>query len=149
MPLFIPVPPDSVLLGKARPCDANAPAWCSPVGASVLAIGLPEVAWVLSFLREHGPDAQVFFRWERFAELQSGMLLWEAFVTRDAKGATHEEDARIGVNTLCNQLPNPGNANGDDTARPLSLVAACAMWAGWEVQMEDLRSPCVLVRAEP
>ncbi len=149
MPLFIPVAEESALVNKARPCDVNAPAWCSPVGANVLTAGLPQVAWVLAFLREHAGDAPVSFRWDRFAELQSGLLLWEAFVTKGAKGATHEEDARIGVDAFCGQLPSPGDANADDTTRPLSLVAACALWAGWQVEPDDLRSACVLVRAEP
>lgn len=51
--------------------------------------------------------------------------------------------------TFCDQLPNPGNAKADETDQHLSLVAACAMWAGWETRREDLPSPCVLVREEP
>ena len=75
------------------------------------------------------------------------MLLWEAFVTREAKGATDEEDAAIGVNAFCAQLPNPGDANAKETEQPLSLTAAAAMWARWHVPADALRSACVLVRA--
>lgn len=149
MPLFIPVPEASSDLGKARPCDVPSRAWSSGPGSSVLATGLPQVGWVLAFLREHGPEVPVAFRWDRFAEAQSGLLLWEAFVTKDAKGKTHEEDAKIGVNAFCGQLPSPGDANAEETLRPLSLAAACAGWAGWPVTPEDLQSACVLVRALP
>jgi hypothetical protein len=147
MPLFVPVPAASQQLGKARPCDTNAPAWSSSVGASVLATGLPQVAWMLRHVREHLPKARLHFQWEPFAETQQGMLLWEAFVTREAKGATDEEDAAIGVNAFCAKLPNPGDANAKETEQPLSLAAAAAMWARWHVPADALRSACVLVRA--
>lgn len=147
MPLFIPVPAATQQLGKARPCDTNAPAWSSSVGASVLATGMPQIAWILRHVREHTPEATVHLDWESFAEAQHGLLLWEAFVTRDAKGATDEEDATIGVNAFCDQLPTPGDANADETEHPLSLVAAAAMWAGCDVPADALRSACVLVRA--
>jgi hypothetical protein len=147
MPLFIPVPVVVPQLGKARPCDKNAPAWSSNVGASVLATGLPQIAWVLREVREHVPDATLHFRWDPFAGTQQGLLLWEAFVTRDAKGATDEEDATIGVKAFCAKLPNPGDANACETEHPWSLVAAAAMWAGWDVPAEALTSACVLVRA--
>jgi hypothetical protein len=147
MPLFVPVPSATQQLGKARPCDTNAPAWSSSVGASVLATGMPQIAWVLRYVREHAPEAAVHLDWESFAEAQQGLLLWEAFVTRDAKGATDEEDATIGLNAFCGQLPTPGDANANETEHPLSLVAAAAMWAGWDVPADGLRSACVLVRA--
>jgi hypothetical protein len=147
MPLFIPVPFAVEQLGKARPCDKSAPAWSSNVGASVLATGLPQIAWVLREVREHVPDATLHFRWDPFAETHQGLLLWEAFVTRDAKGATDEEDATIGVKAFCAQLPNPGDANAYETEHPWSLAAAAAMWAGWDVPAEALTSACVLVRA--
>jgi hypothetical protein len=147
MPLFIPVPAAPERLGKARPCDSNAPAWSSNVGASVLATGLPQIAWILRHLREFVPGAGVYLQWEPFATTQQGLLLWEAFVTREAKGQTDEEDATIGLNAFCAQLPEPGDADANGTEHPLSLAAAAAIWAGWPVPADDLRSPCVLVRA--
>ena len=86
-------------------------------------------------------------RWETFETERQGLLLWEAFVTKQAKGDTHEEDAAIGVAAFCAQLPTPGDANADDTLRPLSLVAAAATWAGWDLPPDALRQACVLVRA--
>lgn len=147
MPLFAPVPVVSSGLGKARPCDKNAPAWSSGPGASVLATGLVQVAWVLELLQARVPGTAAHLRWESFAEGQSGLLLWEAFVTRDAKGKTDEEDAAIGVAAFCAQLPTPGDADADETERPISFAAAAALWAGWNVTPLDLRSACVLVRA--
>ncbi len=147
MPLFIPVPAASSGLGKARPCDLNAPAWSSSVGASVMATGIPQLAWLLRHVREHVAEVDLHLQWEQFAAAQRGLLLWESFVTRDAKGKTDEEDATIGLNAFCAQLPTPGDLDASYTEQPLSLAAAAAMWAGWDLPAEDLRSPCVLVRA--
>lgn len=147
MPLFVPVPESIAELGRARPCDSGAPSWNSPVGSNVLTTGLPQVAWVLARLRAAAPDQPAHTRWEAFERERRGVLVWEAFVTKDAKGATHEEDAAIGVAAFCAQLPTPGDANADDTARPLSLVAAAVLWAGWTLPTESLWQACVLVRA--
>ncbi len=147
MPLFVPVPEPIAELGRARPCDSGAPSWNSPVGSNVLTTGLPQVAWVLARLREAAPDQPAHTRWEAFETERQGLLLWEAFVTKGAKGATHEEDAAIGVAAFCAQLPTPGDADADDTQRPMSLVAAAASWAGWDVPPDALRRACVLVRA--
>ena len=147
MPLFVPVPESVDELGKARPCDIGAPSWNSPVGSNVLTTGLPQVAWVLVRLREAAPDLLAFTRWEPFAAERRGLLLWEAFVTKDAKGASHEEDAAIGIKAFCDQLPSPGDANADDTQRPLSLITAAALWAGWDLPKDALRRACVLIRA--
>jgi hypothetical protein len=146
-PIFIPVPDDSARLGKARPCDKKAPAWSSGPGGSVMATGIAQMAWLLRTVREAVPGTRVHLGWESFAQAQAGLLVWEAFVTRDAKGATHEEDARIGVEAFCAQLPSPGDDNANDTEQPLSLAAAAALWAGWDVPAAMLNSPCVLVRA--
>lgn len=147
MPLFVPVPAASEQLGKARPCDKNAPAWSSGVGASVMATGLPQVAWILRRIHEHVPDVGLYVQWEPFALAQQGVLLWEAFVTRDAKGKTDEEDAVIGVKAFCAQFPEPGDDDAKLTEQPLSLAAAAAAWAGWPIALDALRSSCVLIRA--
>lgn len=147
MPLFVPVPADASRLGKARPCDAKAPPWSSGPGGTVMATGLAQVPWLLRGIRELVPAANVHLRWAPFAAQRSGLLLWEAFVSGPAKGKTHEDDARIGMEAFCAQLPTPGDANADETERPFSLAAAAAVWAGWDVSADELRSACVLVRA--
>lgn len=146
-PMFVPVPEDPVRLGKARPCDKGAPAWAGNVGASVLATALVQVPWVLRRINERVPGVEVHVGWKGFAGSRRGLLLWEAFVSGAAKGATHEEDAQAGIEAFCAQLPSVGDAVAHDTERPFSVVAAAALWAGFEVSKEDLRSPCVLVRA--
>jgi hypothetical protein len=146
-PLFIPVPENPDRLGKARPCDAPSPSWSSSVGASVLATAMVQIPWILRFVHERVPDLRVHVQWQPFAEQQSGLLLWEAFVSGTAKGETHEEDARSGIQAFCEQLPDPGDPSAADTERPFSLLAAAAMWAGFDLPIEDTRDPCLLVRA--
>lgn len=147
MPLFVPVPEEPMQIGKARPCDVDAPAWSSSVGASVLATGIPQVAWALQRLRAAAPTTELHLSWPAFAAARSGLLVWEAFVTRSAKGATHEEDAAIGVDAFCSQLPSPGDLKADATPRPLSILAAAAMWAGWDLDADQLRRSVLVVRA--
>lgn len=146
-PMFIPVPEFPDQLGKARPCDAPSPSWSSQVGASVLATAAVQVPWILRYVHERAPATAVHVRWDSFAEQQNGLLLWEAFVSGAAKGATHEEDARSGVLAFCEQLPTPGDQIANETQRPFSLLSAAALWAGFDLPAEDLRCACVLVRA--
>lgn len=146
-PLFIPVPESPDRLGKARPCDAPSPSWSSGVGASVLATAMVQIPWILRFIHEQVSDLRVHVQWQSFAEQQDGLLLWEAFVSGAAKGETHEEDAHSGVQAFCEQLPNPGDPSAAETERPFSLLAAAAIWAGFDLPIEDTRSGCLLVRA--
>jgi len=127
--------------------DAGAPACSSQVGASVLATAMVQVPWILDYICRHVGEVQVRLSWEAFVPAQSGLLLWEAFVSGPAKGKTHEEDARNGVRAFCDQLPTPGDDTAAETPRPFSLLAAAAVWAGCVLPLADLRLPCVLVRA--
>jgi hypothetical protein len=146
-PLFLPVPVASSELGKARPCDVNAPAWSSQIGGSVMATGIAQLAWTLRRVRERAPATELFLQWEPFAAVGHGLLVWEAFVTRDAKGTSDEEDATIGLDAFCAQLPTPGDDNANETEAPLSLAAMAGMWAGWDLSPELLASACLVVRA--
>ncbi len=146
-PLFVPVPEDASLLGRARPCDVGAPAWSSNVGASVMATGLVQAAWLVDRLRGACPEARLHLEWDTFSAARSGVLLWEAFISGSAKGESHEDDAEIGVRAFCSQLPSPGDPRASEVKRPISLAAAAALWADWEIDPKYLRSPCLLIRA--
>jgi hypothetical protein len=148
-PMFVPVPEATALLGKARPCDAPSPSWSSNVGASVLATAMVQVPWILRYIHESVSDLAVHVRWPPFAEQRGGLLLWEAFVSGAAKGETHEDDARIGVQAFCDQLPNPGDDTAEQTERPFSLLGAAAIWAGFDLAPTETRGACLLVRASP
>lgn len=147
MPLVLPIPLDWHKLGKARPNDTMAPAWSSQIGASAMATGIVQAGWVLRAVHERCPEVQLHLGWDRFTESRSGLLLWEAFVTRDAKGETDEEDAAIGVAAFCDRLPAPDDPESSEIEGPFSLAAALGGWAGWEIDQNELRRACIVVRA--
>jgi hypothetical protein len=115
--------------------------------SSVLATAMVQIPWTLRFIYEQVPNLRVHADWPPFAEQQEGLLLWEAFVSGAGKGETHEDDARSGVQAFCEQLPNPGDPSAAETERPFSVVATAAIWAGFDLPVEDTRSGCLLVRA--
>lgn len=145
-PMFVPVPLGPHQLAKARPTDVGKPAWSSPPGSSAFTQAVAQTPWVLERIHAQIPDVDVFFDWENFAEAQRGLLLWEAFVAGDAKGVHHQHDAQIAIEKFVDELPSVGDPRAHETERPFSLVAAAAMWAGFDVPPAALRQPCVLVR---
>jgi hypothetical protein len=58
------------------------------------------------------------------------------------------DDAAVAVAAFGNALPNPpvSAVAGD---RPLSLIGAALLWSGWVGDIETLRTPCVVIKAEP
>jgi len=149
MPLFIPVPEDFRLLGKARETDYARPAWSQSTGASVMATGLVQLAWLLDQIRRTCPLPTVHLEWPEFCATRSGILLWEAFVSGPDKdpGKSHEADALIGVEAFCARLPgDPTDPRVSDVERPLSLAATAALWAGYSLPDQALRAATVLVR---
>ena len=149
MPLFVPVPEDYRALGKARATDFGRPAWSQSTGASVMATGLVQLAWILDRIRRECPMPPVHLRWPDFCANRTGLLLWEAFVSGPDKdpGKSHEADARIGLEAFCARLPDdPTDARVSDVQRPLSVAAAAALWAGYPLPAQELRGATVLVR---
>lgn len=147
-PLLVPVPLDSDSLGKARSGDGNR-SWSAGPGAGVLATGLAQTAWILGELRKRCSSAAAYLDWDSFAYAGGGLFLWEAFVTGDAKAATHVDDALIAAHTFIEALPDPPTANGVTAGRPLSLVGAALMWSGWETDHAVLHTPCLVIKSEP
>lgn len=149
-PLFVPVPEDPCSLGRARRCEGNRP-WSAAAGALALATGLVEAAWILEQLgrRPGAPHLYVTKSdWSTFWNGQGRRLfLWEAFVTGKAKGKSHLHVARTAVLCFAKVLPNPTTAPCQITAdRPLSLIAAAAIWAGWPCNPSLIRSACLALR---
>lgn len=149
MPLSVPVPAEYSRLGKARPCVKGAPPWSGGPGGAVMATGLVQAAWLLREIRAAVGEPPLHFRWSEFADHRAGLLVWEAFVNGKAKGADHEADARVGLEEFCNQLPEVGDPDADETEHPTNLIAAAAFWAGWDLAADAFRLPCTLVRARP
>jgi hypothetical protein len=144
-PLFVPVPEEPMRLGGARGGE-GARSWSAGAGAGALTTGLVQVAWVLSELRNRVPAAAVYLDWSSFDAAGSGLLLWEAFVTDRAKGASHIDDATIAALAFREQVSAP---NAVSAERPLSLVGMASLWSGWSTDLSLLRSSCMVVKPPP
>jgi hypothetical protein len=79
----------------------------------------------------------------------SGLLLWEAFVSAGAKGATHVDDAAIAVAAFVKALPDPRTASHITAERPLSLAGGVALWSGWRTEPSVLHELPLVIRAQP
>ena len=156
-PLWVPVAPDPKDLTKARKVDGNR-AWSAAAGTAALATGLTQVSWILDeVLRQltaQGAQVpQVYLDWMAFSKADSGLLLWEAFVTGEAKASSapgtngHSADAMVACREFAAQLPNPAaDSAPEQTRRVRSMIGSALLWAGWSADIALLRTPCMVVR---
>ncbi len=145
-PLFIPVSEDELALGRARNGEGNR-SWSAGAGTGAIATGLVQACWLLSAAFTRCPGVGLYLDWPAFACAGSGLLLWEAFVSAEAKGVEHVDDARIAVGAFLEALPDPRATQVITAERPLSLAATAAVWSGWSSDPALLREPPLLVRA--
>jgi hypothetical protein len=149
-PLFVPLADDQLALTSARPGEGSR-AWSAGAGCGALATGLVQVAWVLRAVRsqlKQPPSAHL--SWQDFDASTDGpsLLLWEAFVTGNAKRSSHVEDAAAGVQAFIHSLENPVQANAVlCDGQVLSLVGAALLRTGWRSDLGVLNDPCLVIRA--
>ncbi len=96
-PMFVPLrrEPDDLL--KRRVGETN-PNWIGGPGATVLATALAQVPWILRDIREKITSTVTpTLDWNTFDSRKAKLFLWEVFVSGEAKGDSHIDDARIGV----------------------------------------------------
>lgn len=145
-PLWIPVADEPCALTRKRTGEGGRP-WSAAAGACSLATGLTEVAWILGRIRQQSEDIEAFLDWSRFQRSQSGLFIWEAFVTGSAKAGSHESDAMAAVNAFRLALPDPEQKNAVKPDAPTrSLIGGALLWAGWSTDMQLLRTPSVVIR---
>jgi hypothetical protein len=144
--LFVPVPNPDIALGAGRSGEGNRP-WSAGAGSGALATGLVQTAWVLAAIKANCPAEHLHIEWPWFAAQQSGLLIWEAFVSADAKGTTHVDDATIAVEAFTHALPDPVAASTITAERPLSLAGAVALWSGWLNNPRALHETPLVIRA--
>ena len=155
-PLWVPVPDDPTGLTAGRAVDGNKP-WSAGAGAGALAAGLTETAWILREVRRGLGDKgasqpSAYLDWNEFAGAETGIFLWEAFVTGAAKAAGAEEDghtadARIACEEFAARLPDPTSGSVDEPAHAVrSLIGAAVLWSGWSEDLDLLRTKCLVVK---
>lgn len=117
------------------------------IGHSESAIsGLVRIAWVMKELRKSALDSvKPTFRWRKFVDGHANMFLWQATISNDweiAPGINAAQAAAISFLNLYPRLCAPELAEGDAA---FSLAAAVLMWAGFSLEENALRSPCIVV----
>ena len=157
-PLWVPVPEDPARLTAGRAVDGNRP-WSAGAGTGVLATGLTETAWILREIHRQLTDdgispPQAFLGWSKFADANTGLFLWEAFVTGDAKAANsdastdvHAADAMIACKEFVARLPNLTSKDLSESSHPVrSLIGAALLWSDWSRDLSLLRDKCLVVK---
>ncbi len=144
-PLWVPVACDPRELTSARCGDGNR-AWAAAAGATSLATGLTETAWILSGIRSGTQDVEAYLDWPRFAAAEHGLFLWEAMVTGENRTGSHEGDAAAAVCAFIKAAK--GRCLTSDVTSPhtvRSLIGTALLWAGWSNDLQLLRTPCVVI----
>ncbi len=157
-PLWVPVPDDPFKLTAGRVVDGNKP-WSAGAGASALAAGLTETAWILREIRRKlkGRGLSLppaYLDWQNFNGAHSGIFLWEAFVTGGAKAVhvdsdmgEHAADALIACKEFTARLPNPAAKICSEPKQSVrSLIGAAMLWSGWSEDLTLLGAKSLVVK---
>jgi len=147
-PLFAPIHDNCNDLTSKRKGEGDRP-WSAGAGVASMGIGLVEATWLLSKTKESSRrSVEPFVDWEDFRAADSGLFLWEAFVSGKSKGSNHVEDAKRAVKAFTDSLPNPQlkNAVSDET-KVISLIGASLLRSGWTTSINILSRPCIVIKA--
>lgn len=146
-PLFIPVPYDEANLSLARSGEGSRP-FSASIGLTVATLALHQAAWLFSALSpEARARVQPTTKWHQWPPAEGQMLLlWEAFVS----GLSHSDEDLIDAGTaakeFCLQEGRLDDVNAVVAERPLSMIAAAAIWSGWVLEVESLREPALVIK---
>lgn len=147
-PLWMDLPRDASELTRARNGEGDR-ASSAGAGSGALATGLAQTAWILRELRPKAPTVRAFLDWHAFATAKSGLFIWEAFVTKEAKVDTHEGDATKATDAFGAALPNPVPKSSVTQRGPevSSLIGAALLRTGWTTDISVLGQACLVIRA--
>ena len=146
-PLWIPIADKPSELGRARPGEGNRP-WSAAAGAASLATGLAQVAWILDRIRPRSKDIEAFLDWRKFEPSQTGLFLWEAFVTGRAATGSHEGDALAAVTAFRRAMGDGEPKSAVKAESPTrSLIGAALLRTGWSTDLDLLRARCLVIKA--
>ena len=74
------------------------------------------------------------------------MFIWEAFVSKQAKGLSHSGDAKIAVEAFMKRYPKIQEANAVTVDSPHNLVAAALLRTGLSVDISLLSESCTVIK---
>jgi len=98
----------------------------APVGLTVAGMAIQQCAYIF---RELGAGRAFTFEPEKWNT--KTLLVWEAFVSGEAKTDTHTGDARIAAQFFQANFLRREELQSVSAETPVSLVKAAALWGGW------------------
>jgi hypothetical protein len=153
-PLHIPVPLDSDELSAARKGEGNR-AWSALAGGYVATLALHQSAWILQRIRKEGLRHRLTLDPEDWTGGKAERILycWEAFVSgsahaRGKDGNPNLRDAATGLHMFIQRNGRPDGWPGCNDPSVLSMIAAAALWSGWSTDLDLLKRPTAVFRAE-
>jgi hypothetical protein len=145
-PLFIPCPVKEADLGKQREGESGRP-WSAGAGANAAVLGIEQLCWLLTHVRTRLDGTPLgTLDWAEFQSGRYKLFLWEAFVTGEAKSASHTEDALKAVRAFDSALPDPSKANRVSCASAISLAGLALLWTGWSEDSTILHKPTLVLK---
>jgi len=149
-PLFIPIPHNCEELGKRREMDPSDRAWSANAGACVLAAVSAQMPWILREVsRKVSTPFTCFLSWDKFKAKKEGLFIWEAIVTKEAKGKDHIDDAFIAIRAFKKFLSCPSNFQQGKNSSFLNLAACALLLSGLSRKISLIKESCLVVEAIP
>jgi hypothetical protein len=148
-PLFIPVPAPSSALCYGRENDGNR-SCMAPAGLTVTALGLHKSAWILARIGECCGSSIQFSMDPRSWQFSRRPVLfcWEAFVSGNAHGDNHLQDAATAAIAFVAAESDLKGATRVRAERPLSVIAAAALWSGLTSEVALMHEATIVISPE-
>ena len=89
-----------------------------------MATGLVQTVWVLQAIRSRVEGIEANLDWASFKRAANGLFPWEAFVSAEAKGQSHSDDAMIAAERFADAMPDPLSINAISEPAVHSLIGA-------------------------
>jgi len=145
-PLFVPVSENPLLLTSSRYGEGDR-AWSARAGCGALCTGLTESVFILNEVyKQTSLPIQPTFKWNDFLDGQMNLFLWEAFVSKEAKGISHSGDAKIAVQSFMRHYPKILEANAVTVESAYNLVAGAMLRTGLSQDIKLLSEPCIVIK---
>ncbi|WP_186431379.1 hypothetical protein [Clostridium sp. BSD9I1] len=145
-PLFVPITDNPIYLTSGRIGEGDRP-WSAGAGCGSLATGLTECAWILAKVKDSvKSEIKITFSWEEFISNSLNLFIWEAFITKKSKSATHDGDAQVAVNAFIKHYPNIVQANTIRVDNPYNLIAAAILRVGISENIKLLKQSCIVIK---
>lgn len=145
-PLFIATRTDALSVLTARKGEGSRP-WSAGAGASVMTAALGVVTYTLAGLRRGLANATATTDANALPTKAGDTFFFEAFVTAEAKGADHTDDALVAAHEIKRLFSsNRPYRSAINEADVFSLLGASLLRTNWSTDLSLLSTPCLVVK---